>query len=239
MSEKKRRQKKALEDLSKSLSYLNEKTRKMDTMFDMVSDILESIPDPTGDDICDDTDTNARCNDDGYQTFASSVPYLFKAKLSSHAFEGRWVIGDLMHNRNKTISIIRDGQRYAVIHNTLCIFSGLYDNTPYDSLDEKQKNICKAFYGDDFNQKIYKGIPVFEGDILYYTDSDADETDDDALNYGYITIFNGHVFLTNRNDVTMSDLIYDETINASFQGNIFNPDDIKACEEKFNTEWSF
>lgn len=239
MSDKK--QKEALKHLNTLMSDLDQKVDSLGSVFDIVSDLIESAPTPKETRNYNCLNINLRRTAESYQTFASSFPCLFKAKLASPAFAGHWAIGDIVHDKKGCTSLFREGQIYDVIPETACAFTGLYDTTPYDELTNKQQGICKAFYGKDFNEELYKGIPVFEGDILYITDNESDE---DAVkpvftNYGYAALFDGGVCLLNNSESEISAPVFNEIIDARFYGSIFNPEDIAACELYFNTKWRY
>lgn len=134
-----------------------------------------------------------------------------------------------------------------VIPETVGQFTGLYDNTKWEDLTdaEKLKFYRKNYIGEDGMsvrfQKVddvkflWKGKPIFEGDIIFFEDespTNYEYHDCTEMRCGEIKFDDGQFYLTNRIAVEMGDLIYDGMLDGKIIGNIHdNPELLKGAEE--------
>lgn len=75
------------------------------------------------------------------------------------------------------------------------------------------------------------GKKIFEGDIVSYEDCPASDYSKDIVNRGVIEFSGGAFYVTKRETVEMSDLIYDETMECKIIGNCWdNPELLQEVE---------
>lgn len=185
---------------------------------------------------------------------AISLPVLYKAfslnTLVEERVAARWEVGYLVKSPSGRCwihSVIDDNAstQVEVDPKTVCAATGLYDATPFDELTKEQLFYCRRIYGPDVD-KNYRGIPLFEHDIIWYDDSASCE-DDIKQNYGYITISEGRVGFTNALSADLDDLLFGDTrfdaagdhkgLEARQKGSILIPADVTNTEAAFGEIW--
>lgn len=159
---------------------------------------------------------------------------------------GDLVYGDLIHevgSKNGRMYILPTVVNLAYVKNchpldgvevdpeTVGQFTGLFDNTKWDQLSEKEKNDFLSKTNELTNTKNtkddWKGREIFEGDVLFGREEGDDETTA-WTNFYYVIFYDEKLcsFMAKDKDDTYWDIVICE-INEQYKviGNIFdNPE---------------
>lgn len=128
-------------------------------------------------------------------------------------------------------------------HDSICVFTGFYDATSFKDLTKPQRDYCCSFYknASEFTEQNFKGIPIFEHDIVWFKENGANG--EPQLKFGYVEYIDGGLKIVQPHDFSIEYKLNDfqhksNSLNIYCMGNIHIRNDVAATEDYFKTIWS-
>lgn len=127
------------------------------------------------------------------------------------------------------------------LHSPICMFTGFYDCTTFEELTPKQREYCRQFHNVfNITEKNFKGIPIFEHDIVWFEKVCPDS--EQKLHFGYVAYVDNCFKIISADENTAYDL-FETLLHTSKNskvlctGNIHIKNDVSATEEYFGIIW--